>query len=69
MRREIQKVEESLGAKGTSQKANAIGHVREDENSTKGRAAGFSGTRGGDVCKEWFRNKINRVEQLTTCGK
>lgn len=58
MRREIQKVEESLGAKGTSQKTNAIGHVREDESPTQGRAAGSVGRGEGRYASNGSETKL-----------
>lgn len=48
---------------------NAAGQAREAESFTKGRVVGLRGTRGKDECRERFRNKMNKVEQLITCGK
>lgn len=69
--REIGKMEETLGdwEEGASQKTNAMGQVREDESSMKGGEVELSGTRREYGCKKWFRIKITRMEQLTTCGK
>ena len=48
---------------------NAAGQVREAESFTKGRVVGLRGARGKDEPRERFRNKMNNVEQLITCGK
>lgn len=53
-------------SKGTSQKTNEIGQVREDESPHR---AGQRVSMGQGERKEWFRIKINRMEQLITCGK
>ena len=62
--RAIWKVGEFSGGKGTTQKVNAIGQVRKDESSPWGRAVRLSGTRGGERCKERFRNRMNTVGPL-----
>lgn len=62
--RAIWKVGESSGGKVTTQKVNAICQVRKDESSPWGRAVRLSGTRGGEGCKEWFRNRMNTVGPL-----